>query len=113
MTELRVRTERTGTMSSVIPSGELDISTAGRVEAELRAVEAEEPGVIVLDLRELEFIDSTGLRVIIGADARARVDGRRLVLVEGPAHIQRVFRIALLDRRLEFVADPSEVEGSR
>lgn len=112
MTELLVRTERTGTVSSIIPSGELDISTAGRIEAELRAVEAEQPETIVLDLRELEFIDSTGLRVIIAADARARVDSRRLVLVEGASHIQRVFRIALLDRRLEFVSDPSEVEGA-
>jgi anti-anti-sigma factor len=34
--------------------------------------------LIVLDLRRLDFMDSIGLRILIGADARARDDGRRL-----------------------------------
>lgn len=86
--------------------GELDISTAPRVEEELRGVEGERPPVVVLDLRKLTFLDSSGLRLVIEADARAREEGRRLVIVPGPPEVQRVFRVTLLDTRLDFVEDP-------
>jgi anti-sigma B factor antagonist len=97
---------------TVALQGELDISSAGRVEKELREVEKKAPGVMVLDLRPLRFIDSTGLRLVLAADLRARRDGRRLVIVRGPDTVHRVFRIALLDRRLEFVDDTESLEGN-
>jgi anti-sigma B factor antagonist len=87
-------------------SGELDISTAPRVEEELRRVEQDAPAVIVLDLRALEFMDSTGLRVIVSADGRARDEGRSLRLVRGPEAVQRIFRVTRLDERLEIGDDP-------
>jgi anti-sigma B factor antagonist len=86
--------------------GELDISTATRLEEDLRRVEAGAPSVLVLDLSKLDFMDSTGLRLLIGADARARKDGRRLVLIRGNEMIQRVLRVTRLDERLEILSDP-------
>src|SRR4051794_11260134 len=53
-------------------SGELDISTAPRLEDDLRRVESDGPSLILLDLSGLDFMDSTGLRLLISADARAR-----------------------------------------
>jgi anti-sigma B factor antagonist len=90
--------------------GELDISSTGRVEKQLREIERGGPPLLVLDLRPLRFIDSTGLRLVLAADLRARRDGRRLVIVRGPDTVHRVFRIALLDRRLHFVEDPETLE---
>jgi anti-sigma B factor antagonist len=107
--EVEVYQERTAVRVAL--QGELDISSAERVEQELRRVEEKSPTMMVLDLRPLRFIDSTGLRLVLGADLRARRDGRRLVIVRGPDQVHRVFRIALLDRRLEFVDDPNSVEG--
>src|SRR5206468_1560935 len=89
-------------------SGELDISKSEDVERELETVEADKPGLLVFDLRELQFLDSTGLRILLGADSRARRDGRRVVIVQGPDRVQRVFRITLLDRRLDFVDSPED-----
>jgi anti-sigma B factor antagonist len=86
-------------------SGELDISSATKVEDELARVEPGRPDVIVLDLRGLDFMDSTGLRLLIAADARAREEGRRLTIVKGPEPVQRVFRITRLEERLELVDD--------
>ncbi|MFL5736282.1 MAG: STAS domain-containing protein [Actinomycetota bacterium] len=91
--------------------GELDIASFATMEDRLREVEAEKPSAIVFDLRELRFMDSTGLRVILSADKRARRDGWKVAVVEGPEAVHRVFRLALLDRRLDFVADPAEVQG--
>ena len=89
--------------------GELDISRADEVERELEQVEAERPPLVVFDLRGLEFLDSTGLRLLLSADSRARRDGRRVVIVPGPEKVHRVFRITLLDRRLEFAESPEAV----
>jgi anti-sigma B factor antagonist len=90
-------------------SGELDISTAPKVEDELARVEPNRPETIVLDLSNLAFMDSTGLRLLIAADTRARQQGRRLLIVKGPEAVQRVFRITRLEERLEIVDDvPSD-----
>ena len=87
--------------------GELDISSAPKVEEEIERLEAAKPAVLVLDLRGLAFMDSTGLRLIVGADARAREQGRRLAIVRGPDVVQRIFRVTRLDERLDMVDDPA------
>jgi anti-sigma B factor antagonist len=89
-------------------AGELDIANASAVEHELARAEERAP-VVVLDLRRLSFMDSTGLRIVVGADARARDRGGRLVVVRGPEPVRRVFRITRLDDRLEQVDDPAEL----
>jgi anti-sigma B factor antagonist len=86
-------------------SGELDISSAPRLQDDLARVEADGPATIVLDLSGLDFMDSTGLRLLIGADSRARDAGRRLVLIQGNEMIQRVLRVTRLDERLEIVPE--------
>jgi anti-anti-sigma factor len=96
---------------TVVLRGELDISNAGRVEQELLQIEGDGPTTLVLDLRGLEFMDSTGLRLVVAADARAREQGRRLVLVQGPDAVHRVFKITFVDKRLDFVGDPAEVRA--
>jgi len=90
--------------------GELDLSTADKVERELFRIEETGPELVVLDLSELTFLDSTGLRMIVGADQRARQSDRRLTVVRGPATVQRVFEITKLDGRLEMVDSASQAE---
>ena len=89
--------------------GELDLSSAGKLQEELKRVEAGAPPVLVLDLSKLVFLDSTGLRCLVTADERARAQGRRVVIVRGPDPVQRVFSITRLEERLEMVDDASSV----
>jgi anti-anti-sigma factor len=89
--------------------GELDIAAAPEVDEELAALERSRPDLIVLDLRGLTFLDSTGLRALLGADARAREEGRRVVLIQGPEPVQRVLSITGLDDRLDIVTDEAEL----
>jgi anti-anti-sigma factor len=86
--------------------GEFDLSSAGQIEEVLKDLEEGRPPLLVLDLRELTFMDSTGLRVMVSADARARDDSRRLVIVQGPEPVHRVFRITGLDDHLDIVETP-------
>lgn len=102
--------ERNGA-AIVALAGELDISEVPDVEKKLKAVEQGRPPVLVLDLRRLNFLDSSGLRVVLEADLRSRREARRFALIPGPEPVHRVFLIALLDKRLEFIEDPSALEG--
>jgi anti-sigma B factor antagonist len=113
VTVLRIEAHRNGATMTISLLGELDLSGESEIEAAFSRAESDGARVLVLDLRGLSFIDSTGLRSIVSADIRARRDGRRLVLVPGPEHVHRVFRIALLDKRLEFVDGPSAVGDER
>ena len=67
---MNVRTHTVEGTPVVELSGELDISTAQEVEHEFLRVEADRPAVLVVDLRGLTFIDSTGLRIILATDSR-------------------------------------------
>jgi anti-sigma B factor antagonist len=110
VTDLKVKVEERDDEVTLALEGELDISSTPRLEAELGRVEAAKPHVVILDLRDLAFLDSSGLRAILEADMRARREGRRVALIPGPETVHRVFLIALLDKRLEFIEPPGATE---
>ena len=112
MTTLDVKTSDQPDRVYVELAGELDLATAPKLEDELKRVEESGPALIVLDLRPLSFMDSSGLRALLAADARAREAGRRLVLVRGDERVQRVLKITRLDERLEIVDDVDAVAGA-
>jgi anti-sigma B factor antagonist len=85
--------------------GELDLAHAYTFDEELRRVEEARPSCIVLDLRELSFLDSCGLARLLAARRRARRLGHRLVLVRGPKTIQRLFALSAVDEAFEIVND--------
>jgi anti-anti-sigma factor len=106
---LEVTSQDSGGQVTISLKGELDLSSVGKVQEELRRVEAEKPPLLVLDLTNLTFLDSTGLRTVVTADERARDNGRRFVIVRGPDAVQRVFAITRLEERLEMVDDVSSL----
>ena len=112
MALLEITVDQRGDATVVALSGELDISSAGRVEQELARAENRAPPVLVLDLSGLAFMDSTGLRIVVGADARARKRGGRLTVVRGPEPVQRVFRITRLDERLTMADSADEARAA-
>ena len=107
---LSVRIRRTDSYAFVTLQGDLDVRSTAILTDKLRAPETDEPDVIVLDLRELRFLDSTGIALTLQANARAREAGRRLVLIPGPPAVQRPFELAALESVLEFRADGERLE---
>src|ERR1700723_3890551 len=73
-------------------AGELDIATSPLLERTLRGAKLRSRRV-VLDLRDLTFIDAGGVRVIVDATVRAWRVKRRVILLPGPPHVDRVFRL--------------------
>jgi anti-anti-sigma factor len=100
--QLIIRSERDGHAHVIRLIGELDMITAPAFEAELKRVEANHAGEIVVDLSGLRFIGADGLKVFIHANARSRESGNRLVLVRGTDEVQKTFETAGLLSRLPF-----------
>ncbi len=73
--------------------GELDLASARKMEEHLASLDEQSPSRVVVDLAGLAFIDSSGLRVLLLADARARARGYELVLLPGQEPVQRVFEM--------------------
>ncbi|MDP9133435.1 MAG: STAS domain-containing protein [Actinomycetota bacterium] len=109
MTLLQIEAHDHDGLAHVVVTGELDLSTIDRLEQELARVEGAGPATVALDLSRLTFLDSSGLRVIVSADQRARRENRRFVVVRGPDTVQRVFSITRLDEQLELVDDFAEL----
>jgi anti-anti-sigma factor len=101
--------QRANGLVQVILAGELDIATHGDAEAVLKDVQDSGAPLVVLDLRKLNFMDSTGLRLLVQADARARESGHRLAIVRGPEAVHRVLEITGLDAKLDLIDDPGDV----
>ena len=104
---IEVSAERQEARSIVRLKGELDIASVPQVESVLRRAE-DDAKPLVIDLSELQFIDSSGLRLVLGAEARAQEAGVSLTIVHGPEPVRRVFRIAHLEDRLQFVESLDE-----
>ena len=92
----------------VAPEGEMDLSNAHEIDAELQALRSVGFDHLVVDLRKLEFLDSTGLRLLVKWHRLAGDGGPRLSIVQGRPHVQRVLEIAGLDDLLH-VVDAAEV----
>src|SRR3954465_10558960 len=82
-------------------SGELDLSSALTFDDELRRIEDDSsPSTLTLDLGDLKFMDSTGLRLILSAHARARRSGRRLTIEHVSEAMMRIFNLTGMTDRL-------------
>jgi anti-anti-sigma factor len=73
--------------------GELDLAGSQQMEDSLAAIDRHDPARVIVDLSGLAFIDSTGLRLLLQADTRARERGYDLVLSPGTPPVQRVFEV--------------------
>ena len=107
MPPLTLETSVQGTATVIALAGELDLAGAAVLEQELARVD-ERP--VVVDLRGLVFMDSSGLRAIATASQRADKAGRPFALVAGADEVMRVFDLTRMRERLSFVDDPGEVE---
>ncbi len=90
------------TVYLIEPSGELDLATAGELEAEIERAERSDASEIILDLSGLESIDSSGIWVLIRAARRSRMSGDRLRFLRGTGQIERVMVLCRLHERLPF-----------
>ena len=101
--ELLIRLEDEAGKQVVALYGELDLATAAAFVSTLRSVEATRPSEIIIDLSGLDFVDSTGLAVLIDVAERSRNDGDRLGFLRGPRNVHQLFVSTGAAEHLPFV----------
>jgi anti-sigma B factor antagonist len=100
--EFRIEVEREPGRVRVRPVGELDLATVSTLERELARVRESGVDCVVLDLRGLTFMDSTGLSLTLRWALESSRDGFDFSLVRGEGAIRRLFELTGMDRRLPF-----------
>lgn len=93
----------------IVLGGELDLASSPQLEQSLEQVWTIDADPLVIDLRELEFMDSTGLSIIVRAQQRMTENGRQLSVVRGSQQVQRLLDLTGVAERLRLVDTPEEV----
>lgn len=99
---LSIRDTVGGGRHTLALTGELDLGSADKLEEAVRGVCAS-GGELVIDLRKVTFMDSTGLRVLIVAGGLCEENGHELRIIPGE-DIQRILEMTGLDRVLPFTS---------
>jgi anti-anti-sigma factor len=100
------KTDEHGSLAVVALYGELDLATAGELQDELDRLFTQPLPRLVIDLSRLEFMDSTGLHLVMRLGGRCKRDGTRLDIVRGIPAVQELFLITGTDVQFRFIEWP-------
>jgi anti-sigma B factor antagonist len=89
--------------------GELDMASAEQLEQALDAEDLRREAMIVLDLQQLQFVDSTGLRAILAALERCRERHQEFAITPGSQQVQRLLSVTGVAEHLPTIATPGEI----
>jgi anti-sigma B factor antagonist len=84
-------------------NGELDMASAPLLERAVEEAETDAAQTVVLDLHHLEFIDSTGLRIILSARRQCHERGQELAVTRGSQQVERLLSVTGMSAHLRTV----------
>lgn len=90
-------------------AGELDMASAELLQDAIEGESVRDEGMVVLDLQQVQFIDSTGLRIILKALERCRGRGQQFAITPGSQQVQRLLSITGVAAHLPIIAAPDEI----
>jgi anti-anti-sigma factor len=93
----------------VRPVGEIDVATVDRVRGQFEDLKAVGFTRIVLDMRDVTFVDSTGLRLMLEAQESSRADGWEFAVIDGSSSVQHLLQVTGMRHVLDFVDADQEV----
>jgi anti-sigma B factor antagonist len=90
--------------------GELDMASAAQLQSAFEDADLATKTIVVLDLRQLHFVDSTGLRIILAARNRCRERGQELTVTRGSQQVERLLSVTGMAEHLR-TAPPDEMRA--
>ncbi|MDO8586396.1 MAG: STAS domain-containing protein [Armatimonadota bacterium] len=112
--DFAIRTEKLDNATVVALTGELDIAETPNLIVELRHVLARDRGPVILDVRELTYIDSSALAVIASTRAALRREKRNMAAVGCHGIFEKILHITQLDREVAcFASVEDAIEAAR
>lgn len=106
--DFQIAVQTSSARAHVAVHGELDLAHHVELNAVLEKLALENLAHVLLDLRGVTFMDSSGLRTVLAADSRAKDGGHAFAVVRGPRALQRVFVLTGMNEKLVMVDDPAE-----
>jgi anti-sigma B factor antagonist len=110
--QFQVSAEPIGTKALVTVEGELDIATLPEFERAITRMRAQGLERLVIDLRELSFMDSMSIELLLRLHGELTATGAELVVVRGPRAVNRIFDLMELERLLTLVDEPPDLTPS-
>jgi anti-anti-sigma factor len=104
---LEVSSEDRATL--IVISGELDLASGPELQAELGRLRQSAPAQLIVDLRRLDFMDSTGLCILVKAHQDAVEDGREFGLIRGTQQVQRLLELTGVAERMPMADSADEL----
>jgi anti-anti-sigma factor len=105
---LRVDARRTDERVVLHLTGELDLASSPVFERALEDADVASAPLLVLDLDELKFVDSTGLRVILLAHEGSRARGQEFAITQGSPQVQRLLSITSVAEHMRVLSTPDD-----
>jgi anti-anti-sigma factor len=105
--DFNLQIQRAKDATTLCVTGELDIGTVNQLQRGLEKAVGGDPHRVVIDLRDVSFIDSTGLKFLLDTHWRSQTDSWTLELLRPAETAMKVFYITGADKHLPFV-DPAE-----
>jgi anti-sigma B factor antagonist len=89
----------------VVPHGELDLVTVPQLEVQIEALRSRGFETVALDLRQLTFMDSTGLRLLLRLQAESRSNGFCFVVIDCEGPVRRLLRLTGVDAQFDYAEE--------
>ncbi len=109
--QLRIEVQRDSGRAILSLAGELDMASAEILQQALAAEDLQREPMIVLDLQQLDFIDSTGIRSILAALEHCRERRQEFAITPGSPHVQRLLRITGVAEHLPTIAPGADTSA--
>jgi anti-sigma B factor antagonist len=103
MPNLSIRSDRAGLTLTLSFTGELDGLTAERFQSSIEEAKESDAAMIVLDLTEVRFVDSSGLVALLMAARRSDREGTGLRVRAGSGYVRQLLELTSLDKKLDLV----------
>jgi anti-sigma B factor antagonist len=110
--QFEVTAERLGADGLILVQGELDIATLPELEEAVTRLRSQRLERLVIDLRELAFLDSMSIELLLRLHGELTAAGAELVIVRGPRAVNRIFDLMELERVLTLVDEPPDLRPS-
>lgn len=112
-THLRIGTNAVTGVVVITLAGELDLASAAALAHAIDDAASPDAELLIVDLRGLEFMDSTGIGVLVKAHQAATQSGYRFAIVKGSPQVDRILSLTGLDEQLTLLDAPEELlQGS-
>lgn len=107
--QFQVDVRRQASATIVAVRGELDLASGPELETQLEKISGPETQLVIVDLRQLDFMDSTGLSILVRAHQRLSDEGCEIALVKGSQQVQRLLDLTGVADRLRLVDSADEL----